>query len=137
MNIVLDFLLKTLGQVWLTFAHNWPFLLVSALIAGLLKVYVDQQRVAAFLRRYQGASVLAATGAAVGTPLCSCGTTAVILGMMAGSASRMSWAPIVAFMAASPLTSPQELFYSAGLFGWPFAVTFFIASILVGLLGGL
>ena len=48
----------------------------------------------------------------------------------------MPWAPIVAFMVASPLTSPQELVYSAGLFGWPFALAFFAASIVLGLAGG-
>jgi len=77
--------------------------------------------------------VIAATGAAVATPLCSCGTTAVVLGMMA---STMPWAPIVAFMVASPLTSPEELVYSAGLFGWPFALAFFASSILLGLASG-
>jgi hypothetical protein len=51
-------------------------------------------------------------------------------------ASVMPWAPIVAFMVSSPLTSPQELVYSAGLFGWPFAIAFFTASILLGLAGG-
>jgi uncharacterized membrane protein YraQ (UPF0718 family) len=51
-------------------------------------------------------------------------------------ASTIPWAPIVAFMVASPLTSPEELFYSAGLFGWPFAVTFFASSIILGLIGG-
>jgi uncharacterized membrane protein YraQ (UPF0718 family) len=51
-------------------------------------------------------------------------------------ASTVPWAPIIAFMVASPLTSPQELFYSAGLFGWPFAIAFFFASILLGLMGG-
>ena len=51
-------------------------------------------------------------------------------------ASTMPWAPIVAFMVASPLTSPQELVYSAGLFGWPFATAFFLASIVLGLAGG-
>jgi uncharacterized membrane protein YraQ (UPF0718 family) len=53
--------------------------------------------------------------------------------MMAG---MMPWAPIIAFMVASPLTSPEELIYSAGLFGWPFAMTFFAASIILGLAGG-
>ena len=37
---------------------------------------------------------------------------------------------------ASPLTSPEELVYSAGLFGWPFAIAFFVDSILLGFLGG-
>ena len=31
---------------------------------------------------------------------------------------------IIAFMVASPLTSPKELIYSAGIFGWPFALSF-------------
>jgi uncharacterized membrane protein YraQ (UPF0718 family) len=82
---------------------------------------LNQQKAAAFLMRYRRAGVLASTAVAVATPLCSCGTTAVVLGMMAGS---ISWAPIVAFMVASPLTSPEGLIYSAGLFGWPFAWAF-------------
>jgi hypothetical protein len=133
MNPILALLTKTLLQVWVTFTHNWPFLIVSILIGVVLKLYLDQNKVGAFLLRHQQAGVVTATAAAVTTPLCSCGTTAVILGMLAGS---MPWAPIIAFMVASPLTSPEELVYSAGLFGWPFAIAFFAASIVLGLLGG-
>jgi uncharacterized membrane protein YraQ (UPF0718 family) len=98
-----------------------------------MNLYVKTDAVAGFLRRHQKGGVLVATAAAVGTPLCSCGTTAIVLGMMAGS---IPWAPIIAFMVASPLTSPEGLFYSAGLFGWPFAIAFFAASIVLGLAGG-
>ncbi len=134
MNYVGALLLKALGQVWHTFSGNWPLLVLSALVAALLKTYLDQAKAAAFLKRHQGAGMVGAVAVAVSTPLCSCGTTAVILGMMA---NLLSWAPIVAFMVASPLTSPQELFLSAGLFGWPFATTFFVASIALGFAGGL
>jgi hypothetical protein len=134
MSFILNLLIDTLGEVWHTFMGNWAYLLISAVIAALLTVYMDQDRVAAFLQRYRRAGVVAATATAVGTPLCSCGTIAIILGMMA---SLMPWAPVVAFMVSSPLTSPQELIYSAGLFGWPFALTFFGASIVLGLVGGL
>ncbi len=134
MNYILNLLTYTLVHVWGTLASNWIYLALSVLIATLLKLYVDSDKVSAFLRRNRQTGVVAATAAAVGTPLCSCGTTAVILGMMA---SMMPWAPIVAFMVASPLTSPQELVYSAGLFGWPFALAFFLASIFLGLVGGL
>ena len=133
---MLDFvalIIKALGQVWGTFLHNWPFLLVSALIAAGMKLYLNQEAIGDFLRRHESGGVLAATAVAVATPLCSCGTTAVILGMLAGS---MPWAPIIAFMVASPLTSPEGLIYGAGLFGWPFALAFFSASILLGLSGG-
>ncbi|MHB0886847.1 MAG: permease [Bacillota bacterium] len=123
-----------LSKVWHTFTINWPLLLFSAVVATAMKLYVDQKKVAAALRRNQGAGVFGATGLAVTTPLCSCGTTAVILGMMA---TTFPWAPIIAFMVASPLTSPQELIYSASLFGWPFALSFFVASILLGLAAGL
>jgi uncharacterized protein len=116
-----------------TFSHNWFLLVISILISAALKLYINQDAIARFLRRNARNSVLISTGIAVGTPFCSCGTTAVVLGMMA---STVPWAPIVAFLVASPLTSPQELFYSAGLFGWPFAIAFFIASILLGLAGG-
>ena len=133
MTLLIELFSKTLSQVWHTLSVNWIFLAASALIAAALKLYVDQDRVAAFLKRNRKSGVLVATLTSVATPLCSCGTTAVILGMMAGS---MPWAPIVAFMVASPLTSPQELIFSAGLFGWKFALAFFIASIALGLLGG-
>lgn len=134
MDFILSLTIKTIGQVWLTFQHNWPYLVLSVVLAVLLKVYLDPRRVSEFLLRHQKAGVIGATAVAVGTPLCSCGTTAIVLGMIA---NYMPWAPIVAFMVASPLTSPEELVYSAGLFGWRFAIAFFAASILLGLAGGM
>ena len=131
---ILSLLQYTFGKVVETFSHNWWLLLISILISAALKLYVDQDAIARFLRRNTKNGVLLSTGVAVATPFCSCGTTAVVLGMMA---STIPWAPIVAFMVASPLTSPEELFYSAGLFGWPFAIAFFVSSILLGLIGGI
>ena len=133
MDFILTLTLQSAQQTGLSLWHNWPYLLASILVAAALKLFLDAERVSAFLQQYHHAGILAATTAAVATPLCSCGTTAVLLGMMA---SMVPWAPIIAFMVASPLTSPEELFYSAGLFGWPFALTFFAASIVLGLAGG-
>lgn len=116
-----------------TLSNTWYLLLLSIIISAALKLYVDEDAIARFLRRNTKKSVLMSTGIAVATPLCSCGTTAIVLGMMT---STIPWAPIVAFLVASPLTSPQELFYSAGIFGWPFAIAFFVSSILLGLMGG-
>ena len=130
---IISLLQYTFDKVIETFSHNWPLLLISIIISAALKLYIDQDAIARFLRRNTRNSVLISTGVAVGTPFCSCGTTALVLGMMA---STVPWAPIVAFLVASPLTSPQELFYSAGLFGWPFATAFFVSSILLGLVGG-
>jgi uncharacterized membrane protein YraQ (UPF0718 family) len=133
MDFILNLVAHSVRLVLLSFLHNWPFLLASIVIAALLQLFVDAKKVSAFLGRHRRAGIVVATTAAVTTPLCSCGTTAVVLGMMA---STMPWAPIVAFIVASPLSSPEGMIYSAGIFGWPFAAAMFVVSILLGLAGG-
>jgi uncharacterized membrane protein YraQ (UPF0718 family) len=76
--------------------------------------------------------VVGAIGLGVLTPLCSCGTMALVLAMLATS---MPWAPIVAFMVASPLTSPGQLLLTGGLFGWTFAGFHFGVAIALGFAG--
>lgn len=134
MTTILQLLETSLDKVLLAFAHNWIYLLASVLVGSLIKLFLDKERVAAYLRDHQKGGVVLATAIAVGTPLCSCGTTAIVIGMMA---SMLPWAPIVAFMVSSPLSSPEGMVYTAGLFGWPFALAGFIGSILLGLAGGL
>jgi uncharacterized protein len=134
MTYIIQLLETTLDKVLGAFAHNWIYLLASVLVGSLIKLFLNKDRVAGYLRAHQKGGVALATAVAVGTPLCSCGTTAIVIGMMA---SMMPWAPIVAFLVSSPLSSPEGMFYTAGLFGWPFALAGFIASILLGLAGGL
>jgi uncharacterized membrane protein YraQ (UPF0718 family) len=122
------------GQVWETFRAIWPYLLASVFISAAMRRYVSAERVNRWLQKYHRTSIIAATGVAVSTPLCSCGGgIAVALSMIAVS---IPWGPLVAFITASPLTSPDELFYSAGLFGWPFALTYLLAAASAGIAGG-
>jgi uncharacterized membrane protein YraQ (UPF0718 family) len=113
--------------------HNWPFLLLGILSAAALKVYVGTDRVASLLRKRTDVAVGGSVAVAVATPFCSCGTTAVVISMLAAS---VPWAPIVAFMVASPLSSPDGFVLSAGLFGWPFATYLVLSSIVLGIAGG-
>jgi hypothetical protein len=133
MSAVLEVLAAVAGDVWVTIAHNWPYLLAAVVVAAALQVYVGTDHLAAWLRRRTGVAVLAAVAVASLTPFCSCGTTAVVLGAMA---SAVPWAPVVAFMVSSPLTSPGEYVMSAGLFGPAFATTYFLAAIVIGLVAG-
>lgn len=129
----LPILEKTLGQVQLTFSHNWPYLVFGTAVAAYMGTHVDSKKIETWLQNNKKASIFAATAVATLTPLCSCGTTAVLLGMMANT---MPWAPMVAFMVSSPLTSPEEILYSAGLFGWPFSITYLVTAIFLGLFAG-
>jgi hypothetical protein len=116
-----------------TLAADWPYLLLSIVAAAAVPVYVGTDRLGAWLSRRRWVAISGAVLLATLTPFCSCGTTAIVLGMIA---TRAPWAPIVAFMVASPLTSPEELFLSAGLFGWPFALVFFGGTIVLGFAAG-
>ncbi len=133
MEPVADLLLRVADDVIGTVTHVWPFLLISIVAAAAVNVYVGNERVGQLLKRRAGVATVGAVLLATLTPFCSCGTTAVLLGMIATSAP---WAPLVAFMVASPLTSPSELVFSAGLFGWPFALLFFLGTIVLGLAAG-
>jgi uncharacterized membrane protein YraQ (UPF0718 family) len=133
MTWLADLLGRVLGDVLDTLVRVWPFLLISVIAAAAVSVYVGTDRASRMLNRR---TLVATTGAVVVaalTPFCSCGTTAVLLGMLASSAP---WAPLVAFMVASPLTSPSELVFSAGLLGWPFAIMFFAGTIVLGFAAG-
>jgi uncharacterized membrane protein YraQ (UPF0718 family) len=133
MNTVVEILGRVVADVWTTITHNWPFLLLSIVAAAALSTYIGTERLAGALRRRTAVAVLGAVALATLTPFCSCGTIAVVLGALA---ARVPWAPLVAFMVASPLTSPEEYALSVGLFGQPFATTFFITAIVLGLLAG-
>jgi uncharacterized membrane protein YraQ (UPF0718 family) len=124
---------RVLADVLTTFRHVWPFLAISVIAAAAVSVYIGTDRASKMLQRRRSVAVLGAVLVATLTPFCSCGTTAVLLGMLATAAP---WAPLVAFMVASPLTSPSELVFSAGLFGWSFALIFFVGTIVIGIASG-
>jgi uncharacterized protein len=124
---------RVISDVVGTLAADWPYLLLSIIAAAAVPVYVGTDRLGAWLSRRRWVAISGAVLLATLTPFCSCGTTAIVLGMLA---TRAPWAPIVAFMVASPLTSPEELFLSAGLFGWPFALLFFGGTIVLGFAAG-
>ncbi len=133
MDFIIDLLGRVAGDVGRTFVNVWPFLLISIVAAAAVSVYVGTERASRLMRRRTSVAVGGAVLLATLTPFCSCGTTAVLLG---GLATASPWAPLVAFMVASPLTSPSELVFSAGLFGWSFALIFFVGTIVLGLASG-
>lgn len=130
---MIEFFTEVACDVAATFTRNWPFLAVSIVGAAAVTTYVGTERLEVLLRRRVWLGIVGAVLLATLTPFCSCGTMAILLG---GLASRAPWAPLVAFIVASPLTSPSELVLSAGLFGWPFALVFFVGTIVIGLGAG-
>lgn len=121
------------GDVLRTFQANWAFLLLSVGAASAIQVFVGTDRLARWLRARTPLAVMGAVTLGAVTPFCSCGTTAIVLGALA---SAVPWAPIVAFMVSSPLTSPGEYLLSIGLFGTAFATAYFAAAFVLGIGAG-
>ena len=77
MDFVVDLVTRSFGQVGGLASPQLACLLASVVIAVGLKTFVDAEGSPHSSPRHRGAGVGVATAAAVGTPLCSCGTTAV------------------------------------------------------------
>lgn len=129
MRIVVEALIQT----WQSIVHYLPYLAVGIILASVVQVYMDPRRWRKILGRYAGTAILPIVLFATVTPFCSCGTMAVTISMLA---STVPWGPIVAFMVSSPLMSPSEFIYAAGVLGWPFAAALLVASIAVGVGAG-
>jgi uncharacterized membrane protein YraQ (UPF0718 family) len=87
---------------------DWWILLLGISIAVLIKVYVGSDSLKKWIKNNEKISIFGSIGFGSFTPLCACGTMAVILSMFV---SQMPWAPIMAFLVSSPLTSPSQFFF--------------------------
>lgn len=114
-------------------AADWPLLLFGILLAAGLEVYVDGRRLRDFMTRRSGIGIAGSIAAGSLTPLCACGTMAVILSMLVSS---VSWGPVMAFLVSSPLTSPSEFVFETVFLGRSFALAMLFTSIFLGVGAG-
>jgi hypothetical protein len=49
MESLVSLVVYSIQQVWLSLQHNWPFLVLSVFIATALKLFIDTEKVSAFL----------------------------------------------------------------------------------------
>lgn len=128
-----DLLTKTGMAVIVSLQHNWIPLSLAILTAAVMKVYVDAKKIERALLRNLSVSIWASVAVGAFTPLCACGTMAVILGMLS---TTLPWGPIMAFLTSSPLMSPDGFIMVAGIIRPDFAIALAVASIVIGLAAG-
>lgn len=128
--LIIDVFKIVLGYL----AADWPLLLIGTLIAVMIKVYVNNQVFQDYIKGNSKLSIAGSISFGAFTPLCACGTTAVILSMIL---TTMPWGPLMAFLVSSPLTSPSEFVFQSAFFGNEFALAVLIASIVLGMGAGL
>lgn len=130
---VQNLLLKTIEGLGTSLQHNWKILLFAILIAVGMKTYVNSDKLSQLLFRKKKVSIFASVLFGAFTPLCACGTTAVIIGMLT---TALPWGPVMAFLTSSPLMSPDGFVLISGVIGLKFAIALTIASLVIGVSAG-
>ncbi|MCL6449981.1 MAG: permease [Acetobacteraceae bacterium] len=126
--------LERVIEVFLSgFAHNWPYLVVGIVLAAAADAFLDRRQFMIGAGRFEGLAVAAATALGALTPLCSCGTVAVLLSLLA---TGLPWAPVMAFLVSSPLMSPAIYALTAGALGQSMALARLGAAVGLGLAAG-
>lgn len=128
------FIKEIIMSIWSYLKADWYILLIGIILAVSISVYVDSEKLKNILMKKSGVSIPGAVLFGSLTPLCACGTMAVLFAMFA---SAMPWGPVMAFLISSPLTSPSEYMFETAFFGSKFATAMLISSIVLGLFAGL
>ncbi|MBP1754760.1 MAG: hypothetical protein H6Q59_1158 [Firmicutes bacterium] len=138
MNVVWNYvgvlLTKTVQEVGISLQHNWRVLAISILIAVGLRTYVNSDKFSRVLLQKKKVSIIASVLFGAFTPLCACGTTAVLIGMLT---TTLPWGPIMAFLTSSPLMSPDGFVFISGVINVRFAIALTVASLFIGIAAGL
>lgn len=108
-----------------------PWLLLGALIAGLLHVLLPANFSQKHLTGSMG--VLRAVAFGVPLPLCSCSVIPVALGLKSNGASKGA---VASFLISTPQTGIDSILVSASFLGWPFALFKVISAAMMGLICG-
>lgn len=130
LNILKDIIFTILGYL----KADWYILLIGIILAVSMSVYVDPKKLKSFFERKAGISIPGAVVFGALTPLCACGSMAVILSMFV---STMPWGTVMAFLISSPLTSPSEYMFETAFFGSKFATGLLISSVILGIIAGI
>ena len=113
--------------------NDWYIILMGILIATSMKVFVNPERLKNKLLQHSKIAVPLSVGLGALTPLCACGTMAVVISLFL---TKLPWGPVMAFLISSPLASPSEFLFEGSFMGWRFAISMLIASIVIGLFAG-
>ena len=123
---IIDFVIRAV-------LHALPFFLISI----SLSVLVHSLQLEGTIRRaFAGKTTVAivlATLVGAFSPFCSCTVVPVVAGLLA---SGVPLAPVMSFWIASPTMDPEILVLSAGILGWPLALTRLAATLALSLAAG-
>lgn len=126
-------IIEMVTEVVKSLFHNWIPLTLALVTIAIMTAYIKPEKLKDSLLKKPNISILGSVTAGALTPLCACGTMAVIIAMLT---TTLPWGPIMAFLTSSPLMSPDGFILLAGVISLKFAIALAVASIAIGLIAG-
>ncbi len=123
----------TIESVLTSVYHNWIPLSFGIITAALIKVFVNAEKLKKTILDRPKVSIGTSVFFGAFTPLCACGTMAVVIGLLS---TALPWGPVMAFLTSSPLMSPDTFILLAGIVSFRFAFALTVASVILGLGSG-
>lgn len=111
-----------------------PYLVLGLLIAGILHVYLPQDKLAKFLGKSSFSSVLNGSLFGIPLPLCSCGVIPTGVSLYKNGGSKGA---TVSFMISTPQTGVDSMLATYSLLGLPFALFRPFIAFVTGIFGGM
>ena len=125
--------MEFLEHLWNVMRELSPWLLLGALIAGILHVLVPADFIKKHLGKKGWLSNVKAAFIGVPMPLCSCSVIPTGIGLKKDGASDGA---AVSFLISTPQTGVDSITVAAGFLGWPFAIFKVISAFVMGVIGG-
>jgi len=118
-------------NIWMVLVELAPWLLLGAVVSGLLHIALP----AGFVQRQLSgrSGVVKAVAIGIPMPLCSCGVIPTGIGLQRDGASDGA---AVGFITATPQTGVDSILVSASFLGWPFALSKVVAALVTGVISG-
>jgi uncharacterized protein len=129
-----EFFTTFLRQTWWLTAEMAPYLLLGFTIAGLLRVFFNEDWVRKHLGQKGLRQILKAVVIGIPLPLCSCGVLPVAAGIRRQGGQRGA---VAAFTAATPQTGVDSIAATVGMLGWLFATIRVGIAFANGIIAGL
>jgi len=132
--ILLQVLSDILLTAWDILGDVSPWLVVSFIMAGLLRQFLNPAKFQKTLGNKGLPAIIKATLSGMLLPICSCGVIPLGLGMYYTGAYL---GPTLAFMVATPIINPAAILLAYGLLGPQIATIYLIGGFLVPVFIGL
>ncbi len=132
-NTITTLFFAVINEIIASITHNWFPLSFAIVVVAIMTAYVDPEKLKKTILKKSNVSIWGSVTVGAFTPLCACGTSAVIIAMLTAA---LPWGPVMAFLTSSPHMSPEGFVMLAGIVNIRFAIALTVASIVIGIGSG-